>query len=122
MHETAIVESLLEQVDRFVPDEGRIDAVHLEVGQLEHLDGDVMQSAWTAITDDTSMAGSTLLIERVPLHVRCRACAHEYEPEDLAFLMCPKCHAVQPQVLSGSGVLLRSIDVMQPDDESETPR
>jgi hydrogenase nickel incorporation protein HypA/HybF len=120
MHETAVVESLLEQVHRFVPDEGRIEVVHLEIGRLEHLDGDVMQSAWTALTEETPLAGSILRIANVPLRVRCRACGHEHEPEELAFLMCPECHAVQPQVLSGSGVLLRSIDVMQPDDETES--
>ena len=42
MHETAIIQDLLEQV-----------------GRLEHLDETVMQAAWSALTERTNVAGVT---------------------------------------------------------------
>jgi hydrogenase nickel incorporation protein HypA/HybF len=114
MHEMSIVESLLEQVRTFVPDGATLQVIHLEVGALEHLDPELMRDGWIARTEGTPLAGSALEMTRVPLRVRCRACGNEYAPEDAALLLCPSCGAALPDVLQGSGVVLRSLEVDQP--------
>ena len=118
MHETSIVQSVLEQVRFFMPDGAKLTSVCIEVGRLEHLDADVMQTAWTVMTEALDVAGAILTIKPVPLRVRCRACEHEYEPEEPAYMACPSCGKVQPEVLAGAGVLLRSLEVDQPEDSS----
>lgn len=118
MHEASIAEALMEQVRGFVPDGSSLHLVRIDVGALEHIDDDVLQAAWDGMTEDTPLASSTLEVTRIPLLVRCGACGTEHEPEDVAVLICPRCHAVRPQVLQGSGVLLRGLEVDQPIDRS----
>lgn len=116
MHEMAIVQSLLEQVRSFMPDQAVLNEIHLEVGDLEHLDGDVMRTALAALTDGSELQGAALHIRRIPIRVRCRSCGHEYEPEDAAVLLCPECGLVQPEILQGTGVLLKSLEIDQLSD------
>ena len=111
MHETAIVMALLEQVRAFLPEACVLEKVFVEVGALEHLEPEVLATVWSAFTCDTRCEGSTLVVERVPLSVRCRRCGREYDPEDIAILLCPWCGAVAPEVLRGAGVVLRSLEV-----------
>ena len=115
MHETSIVQSLLEQVRSFLPDGATLRAVHVEVGRLEHLDADVMQTAWSVLTEGADLGGAKLMVTSIPLCVRCRGCGRDYEPEEPAFMLCPFCEKVQPEVVTGTGVLLRSIDVEKPE-------
>ena len=117
MHETAITEALVEQVFTFLPEGATPIAVRIEVGDLEHLEPDVMRTVWGVITAGTPLAGAGLDIERKALRVECGACGEVHEPEDLAILICPRCDAVRPQVLEGSGVRLMAIEVEE--DEGE---
>jgi len=111
MHETSIIDSLIEQVGTFAPPGAEVEVVRIDVGQLEHLDDEIMRLAWKAMTPDTPCAGAVLEIDRIPVHVRCQACSHEYQPEDEAMLVCPECASAQPEILQGAGVLLRSLEV-----------
>jgi hydrogenase nickel incorporation protein HypA/HybF len=116
VHEAAITEALLQQVTSFLPEGGELVSVRIEIGELEHLDERVMQTAWRAATDGTDLGGAGLSIERVALIVRCRACGREHRPEDPAVLVCPRCGAVRPEVVAGSGVRLLAIDVDMPEE------
>jgi hydrogenase nickel incorporation protein HypA/HybF len=111
MHEAAITEALVEQVREFLPASATLTGVRIEVGELEHLDPVVMRTVWEVATAGTELEGAALTIERVPLSVRCRRCGTEHAPEDPAILLCPDCGAVAPEVLRGSGVVLRSLEV-----------
>jgi hydrogenase nickel incorporation protein HypA/HybF len=116
LHEAAITAALVEQVRSFVPAGATLDAVRVEVGELEHLDSEVMRTLWQAMIEDTDLAGAELEIDRVALSVRCGACGEVWNPEDPAILLCPKCGVVRPEVLEGSGILLRSLSVEEPED------
>jgi hydrogenase nickel incorporation protein HypA/HybF len=111
MHEAAILSALHEQVESFTPAGASLLAVRIEVGGLEHLDPDVMTHLWEVFTAESRLTGSTLSVTRIPVRVRCGECGEEHEPEDVAVLVCPACGAVRPEVLEGSGVLLRSLEV-----------
>jgi len=119
LHETAIIEALVEQVRAFLPERARLRIVRVEVGALEHLDPDVMRTVWEVATTGSVLAGAGLDIERVPLDVECAACGHRHAPEDPAILICPRCDAVRPRVLAGSGVTLRSLEVDEPAGEED---
>jgi hydrogenase nickel incorporation protein HypA/HybF len=113
MHEAAILSALCEQVESFAPEGSVVLEVKIEVGRLEHLDSGVMTTLWEALTMDTRLAGSRLSATSVPVRVRCRECGTEHEPEDPAVLVCHACGAVRPEILDGTGVLLRSLEVEQ---------
>ena len=116
MHEMAISQSLLEQVRSFLPPGSLLREVRIEVGELEHLEEEVLRTAWTVLTDGSPLAGATLSVTRIGLLVRCKACGREYEPEDVMIMICPKCGATQPEIIRGSGVLLRSLSVDEYDE------
>jgi hydrogenase nickel incorporation protein HypA/HybF len=111
MHEAAIADALLEQVRTLVPQGTRVRSVKIEVGGLEHLDSLVLDAAWSGLTDGGPLAGTKLEVQRTPVRVRCRACEQESQPEDPAILTCRSCGAVRPEVIEGSGILLRSLEV-----------
>lgn len=114
MHEASIIEALAEQILRVMPEGGRLVLATVEVGELEHLDPGVMTALWEAVTAGSPLGGATLEIERVPVRVRCGACAVEFAPEDRAVLICPACGAVRPEILAGVGIVLRSLEVEEP--------
>lgn len=119
MHEASIAAALMEQVRPFVPEGAALHLVRLDVGALEHIDDEVLQAAWDGMTDGTGLASSSIEVTRIPLRVRCRQCGVEHEPEDIAVLVCPECGAAQPEVLQGSGVLLRGLEVDQTIEQTE---
>ncbi len=120
MHEASIIQALKEQVAPLVPAGSTLRGVRIEVGQLEHLDRVVMETVWTALTENTDLAVAELHIEYTQMRIRCKACGNEYTPEDVVYLVCPACEAVQPEVLQGTGILLRSLTVDEPVIETET--
>ncbi len=111
MHEASVTGAVIEQARTFVPGGMRLALCRLEVGELEHLDPEVMSQMWRAMTDGTEMEGAALEIERVALRVRCGSCAEAFEPEDRAVLRCPHCGSVRPEILEGTGVVLKSLEV-----------
>jgi hydrogenase nickel incorporation protein HypA/HybF len=111
VHEAAITAALVEQVRSFLPEGGRLIEVHVEVGEMEHLDSGVMEMLWSVSIEDTELSGATLTVYPVLLLVRCEACQDDWLPEDPAMLVCPGCGAARPKILEGSGVLLRSLEV-----------
>ena len=60
MHEASIVYSLIEQVRAFTPPRAAVLAVRVEVGVLEHLDGDVLQNLWSMFAEDAALRGAVL--------------------------------------------------------------
>ena len=117
MHEAAITQALIDQVRQAIPEGATLATCRIDVGELEHLDTLVMDTMWRAMTADTPLDGADLVIQHVPVRVRCGGCGAEFHPEDHAILICPRCHAVSPELLAGTGVLLRSLDV---DTQDET--
>ncbi len=114
MHEGAITRALVDQVIELVPEGGRLVKCTVAVGTLEHLDALVMQTMWSAMIEGTPLAGAGLEIERVALRVRCgggEGCGAEFEPEDPAILVCPACGRVCPEVIRGSGIMLKTLEV-----------
>ncbi len=96
--------------------------VQIEIGALEHLDEQTMDTAWMSLTERTALDSSVLRYYHVDLAIRCRSCGMEYQPPEPACLICPKCNAATPEVLRGKGILLRSIEAEEIEqlDESRT--
>lgn len=121
MHEMSLVQALADGIREHLPPDATLLKAVVEVGSLEHLDEAVMQSAWEAVAMAPPLERGSLEIRRVPVRVRCRACAHEYAPAVQAYLACPRCGEAKPDVLSGWGVTLRTLEAYVPPapDEAE---
>lgn len=111
MHEAAITQALLEQVEHMMPPGGRLVRCTVSIGRLEHLDASVMRLMWQASVMGTQLEGAELSVVHTPLRVRCRACELVYEPRDPAIMLCPACGRVLPELVEGAGVVLESLEV-----------
>ena len=110
MHELSIATALVESAAPHLPDGTRATKLEVELGALEHVEESAFRLAVEAVAAGTPFEGAELVLTRTPLVMSCRACGETYEPEDPFAFPCPSCHAVQPEVVSGHGVVLTAIE------------
>jgi len=117
MHEMGLACSVVTEVERVLSGFGpnaRVVTVTLQVGKLRAVVPEAMTFCFEAASMGTRAQGAMLLIEPIPVRVRCITCDREWEAEALKFF-CPDCEG-PVQVLSGKELLLRTIEV---DDREE---
>jgi hydrogenase nickel incorporation protein HypA/HybF len=102
MHELSIVSGLVESVLDFVAAHQitKVFDVRLAVGELTRLEPEQLRFCYSAMTEQTAIAGSNLEIEGVPAEVRCPHCSYQGPPKyweealsagPVATLQCPCC-------------------------------
>ncbi len=102
MHELKIATEIIEtvQAEMIRRDLERIGAVGLAVGALSGVDPDALGFAYDASVIGTSLHGSRLDIEFIPVEGRCLACEHEFSVDDLCFV-CPECGSGKLDIIRG---------------------
>ncbi len=81
MHEFSIAEALADQVKRHVPEGAKVHRVEIVVGALRGIEPEALQMSWQAVTLDTVLEGSLLLIERRPWTLTCPDCGRVWESD-----------------------------------------
>jgi hydrogenase nickel incorporation protein HypA/HybF len=64
---------------------------------------------WDVLTQDGPLKGARLIIDEVPVRVRCRECGHEFYCEDYRFV-CPQCKSVAVDMISGRELTVQDIE------------
>ena len=113
MHELSLVQSMmtiiLEERDRHGL--GALKRVKVKNGALAGAVTDALTFAWEALTPGSELEGVELLVEDVPLRVRCGACGVEFEPEDRHYMPCPSCgEFLGHTVLAGKELFIESLE------------
>jgi hydrogenase nickel incorporation protein HypA/HybF len=119
MHELSIAEELvrlIRQELRAHP-EARLKSAHVSMGALRQVEPTTLQFCFEATIRDTPLAGAQLCIEPVEAAARCRQCGLEFTVEDKWF-ECPRCAAVDAELLRGDELLLASLDIEAPTAEA----
>lgn len=115
MHELGICRSILSQAGRIARDNGaeRIDRIVVRIGPLSGVEPALLQRAFEFARVTAGQDSAVLDIELQPLTIRCTACEAECEvtANDLA---CRRCGAWKVQVLTGSEMILKSVDLALP--------
>lgn len=122
MHESSVIESLIELIRDQLADQGpvRVTSVHLRVGALACVAPDALQFAFAAAAvPGTPLDGARLDIEPAPLTAWCRVCMTERPIDTPQRLRCPVCDRPTPDVLSGKELELAWLEII--DDPNETP-
>jgi hydrogenase nickel incorporation protein HypA/HybF len=112
VHELSIAEGILEIVTdtvRSAPG-AVVEKVFVDVGTLVAVVPDSLDFCYTAITADTPLEGSRLVIRQVPICVRCRDCGGESEVQSFIF-RCPHCDGGALETLSGNELSVTEIEV-----------
>jgi hydrogenase nickel incorporation protein HypA/HybF len=112
VHELSIAASIVEIVERSIPQEPAVPVlrVTVRVGPLAGVVPDSLEFCFRAATAGTKLEGAMLVIERVPLTVRCRDCGRESVLDDIAFA-CPVCGSTGITLETGTELQVTEVEI-----------
>ncbi len=113
MHELGIAQQMAEIAISSIPpgiENPRVDRLNLKIGRLAAVVEDSLRFCFEIISKDTPLEGVKLVIEEIPVVVRCRECNHEWEIDGPVF-KCPECGIGQVKVLSGRELQITSLEL-----------
>lgn len=112
MHELSICQALLEQVERIARAQHarRVLSVTVRVGPLAGVEPQLLASAYPLAVTGSLASGSELIVQRVPLRVRCLECGAESDASATR-LFCGVCGLERVEMVSGDELLLASLDL-----------
>ena len=113
MHELSIAQELVRLIQKELSAHPgtRLKSAHVSLGALRQVEPTTLQFCFEAAVRDTPLAGAQLCIEPVEPAARCKQCGSEFKVEDKWF-ECPRCAAVDSELLRGDELLLASLDVV----------
>ena len=116
MHELAICQGLLRQVEKVAQANGasRVERIRLKVGPLSGVEPPLLQRAFEIARFGTVAEAAELEVIQSAIVVQCRECGSRGEALSNR-LLCAHCGDWRVNVLEGDEMLLQSIDI------SETP-
>jgi len=112
MHEMGIAVSMVRDIERCLEDFGpsaRAVRATVTVGGLRAVVPDALRFCFEAASQKTRAEGLELVIEEVPVRVRCPVCRTERTAQEVLFL-CPCCDTPE-QVVAGKELILRSVEI-----------
>ena len=120
MHEMVLVDKALDMVLEVCRERGidRVEAVHLRVGEARDVVEEFVQDMFSYMARGTAAEYATLVMERVPLRVRCRRCGATFPIaiRQEATWTCPECGTYHDyQLVSGNEFELSRIDACMPE-------
>ena len=116
MHELPVINSILKVVLKHAADNNvkKVVAVHLQVGELSDLEDKWMQQYFDSLAKDTIAQGARLVIERIPVVMKCSDCGMSYTvniKEDKS-LVCPECGSDKHTMVSGREYFIKNLDAI----------
>ncbi|MDT5156150.1 MAG: hydrogenase nickel incorporation protein HypA/HybF [Acidobacteriota bacterium] len=103
MHELSIALSMVEMAAEEAARRGgvQVHAVHLRLGQLSGVVKDALLFSYELACEGTTLEGSRLVIEEIPVVVFCPACESERTLDSLQRFCCSVCGTPTSEVLRG---------------------
>ena len=113
MHELAVAQALVEQVDAVIRQHqaSSATAIRVRIGPLAGVVPELLASAFPLAAAGRRMAGAELEFAHAPIRVRCRTCGAETEAA-MNRLTCGACGDWHTQILSGDELLLESVELI----------
>ena len=114
MHELSIALSLVDVAQEEAIRLGaRVCVVHVRIGALAGVVPEALQASYEMACAATSLEGSRLVIEQVPVVVFCPSCQTERELGSVQSFCCAECGTPTPQVARGRELELVALEIEQ---------
>ncbi len=112
MHELSVCQSMLRQVSEVARqhDARYVSRVRIRIGVLSGVEPDLLKQVFPVASAGTIAEGAQLSIKTLPVCVRCESCWTESEVEANK-LVCSACGDWHTRLISGSEMLLDSIEI-----------
>jgi len=119
MHEYSIADSLIELAEDAArtADLDHVDVVHLQLGALSGVVGELLSFCFDVATNGTLLQDAELRIEHIPVEIYCAVCECVLQLDDTQDLCCPLCGTPTMDVRQGREIKLVSLE--QYDNETE---
>ena len=121
MHEFSVCIALMEQVMQIAQEHRaqRVDRIVLQIGPLSGVEASLLEHAWPLASTGTLAEAAELVIETVPVKVKCTQCAavSEVQPNRL---LCAACGDYRTRLVSGDEMLLANLELSLPQSRELT--
>jgi hydrogenase nickel incorporation protein HypA/HybF len=113
MHELSIALGILDIVSEEAERHGgaRVTAIHLKLGPLSGVVKEALISAYELAREGSPFADSELVVEEVPVVVRCPACAADRPVESIQQMCCSACGTPTPEVVRGRDLEVTALEL-----------
>ncbi len=119
MHEMGIALEVIRVATASIPEDApdaRVRRINLMVGKLSAVVPDSLRFCFDIAAKDTPLAGAELVIEEIPVQIRCQECQATWTVMQPVF-QCQKCGSRAVTVISGRELDIRSIEIEEDDAE-----
>ena len=112
MHELSIAQSVLGIIEQESAPykNARVISVKLRIGRLSGIVPDALRFAFEVITKGGIAEGASLIIEEVPIAIKCHECNKVFNSED-PFMICPQCEGFDVEMISGREMEVRELEI-----------
>ena len=115
MHEAnftqEIVNSILDELKKYPS--CRAKQIKVKVGEMLHLMPESVKTHYAQMTQGTNLEGVMLILEEMPVEIKCRSCGSVGGVEDHHVLFCSKCDSFNVELIKGKEVVVDSIEMME---------
>ena len=91
---------------------GRVETLYLKLGALSGVLKDALLFSWQLASADTLLEGSRLVIEEVPVVVRCSACEADRKLDSINRFVCPVCQQATPKIIQGKELEITALEIL----------
>ncbi len=114
VHELSIMTNILEIVVEYAQKNNakKIRKINLRIGAMSDVIPEWAQNYFDMLSKDTIADKAELVIDRIPVSVKCRACGNERTLDKGEFdFICKKCSANDIELLTGRELSIISIEI-----------
>ena len=118
VHELAICQALMEQVERIAQEEraDQVLTIHLAIGPLSGVESRLLEQAFSVARAGSIAASAELVIENMPVQVSCKHCGQLTEARP-GRLVCGSCGDWRTSLISGDELELRHVELVRQEQE-----
>ena len=112
MHELSIAQSILDIVNQHLPANNttHVKSVKVKIGKLSNVLPDSLQFCFEAITKDSDFEKTQLILNIIPITIKCNDCNKLTEINDYVF-SCPSCDSTNINVIAGNDLNIEEIEI-----------
>ena len=102
MHELSLAQEIVDQATSVAKehDAAHVVTITVKIGPLSGVYKDSLEFCFPVCAENTRAAGAKLIIEEVPLLLRCATCGQESSPHPI-HMKCALCQSSDVEVISG---------------------
>jgi hydrogenase nickel incorporation protein HypA/HybF len=122
VHELAVAQALIEQVEIVARDENaaQVQVIHVGIGPLSGVEAQLLEQAFYIAAADSIAAAAGLVIKHLPVRVSCRHCGSITDALP-GRLVCGNCGDWHTTLVSGDELQLTRVELTRGGDDSMEP-